>query len=639
MKDGFIKTAAASVRTTVADVEANSLEIKKRIEQADRLGVNLLVLPELSVTGYSCGDLFFSEALQRAALRAVEEICAFTAGKYPLVILGAPLKHAGKLYNCAVAIIDGRIIAAVPKTNLPNYNEFYERRQFASGAGIMHEHIRLCGQDVPFGTKLLLRHDTLENYCVGMELCEDLWSPCPPSEALCLAGAEIIANPSASNELIGKADYRRLLAEATSARLLCGYVYCNAGPGESTQDVVFSQHHIIAFNGAILAENPPFGESELTVSEIDVDRLAGERHKNTGFIPLGAENFETVEFAQKPRMTELTLPVHKNPFVPPADDQVAQRAESILRIQAAGLRKRLEHVNAKTAVIGISGGLDSCLALLVTVRAFDMMGRDRREITAVSMPCFGTTGRTRSNASKLCAELGVSFREIDITQAVTLHLRDIGHDINVHDVTYENAQARERTQVIMDIANSQGGILVGTGDLSELALGWATYNGDHMSMYGVNASVPKTLVRYIVRYEADRAGRGLAEVLEDILDTPVSPELLPAQADGSIAQKTEDLVGPYELHDFFLYYMLRFGFAPGKILRLAQYAFKGEYGDDVIKKWLRVFIRRFFAQQFKRSCMPDGPKVGSASLSPRGDWRMPSDASGRLWLRELEDLN
>ena len=636
MKDGFIKVAAASVDTVVADVSANVASIKQRIAQADALGVNLLVFPELCVTAYSCGDLFFSEALLNAAADALAEIRDFTAGRYPLVIVGAPLRHRGKLYNCAAALSGGQILAVVPKTHLPNHAEFYEKRQFASGAEIRAQSISVCGEAVPFGTDILLRHEGMDGYLVGIEICEDLWAPCPPSTGLCAAGATVIANLSASDELTGKAEYRRLLLRSTSARLLCGYVCCNAGPGESTQDAVFSQHHLIAENGVLLAENPPFGGTELTVSEIDVQRLWGERRRNTSFEPDISGVWRDVVFAQETRSTALTRTMAKNPFVPPQDGQRAERAESILRIQAHGLKKRLEHTGAKTAVIGISGGLDSALALLVTARAFDLLGRARECITAVTMPCFGTTERTRSNAETLCSLLGVSFRTVDIGNAVKGHFKDIGHDPELRDVTYENAQARERTQVIMDIANDSGGLVVGTGDLSELALGWATYNGDHMSMYGVNAGVPKTLVRYIVSYEAERAGGGLGAVLRDIIDTPVSPELLPASGDGEIAQRTEELVGPYELHDFFLYYLLRFGFSPGKIYRLARYAFGDEYSAETVKKWLRVFVRRFFSQQFKRSCMPDGPKVGSAGLSPRGDWRMPSDAAAAVWLRRLE---
>lgn len=637
MKDGFIRVAAGSVNTVVADTKWNAEEIKHRIQEADQAGVNLLVLPELCLTGYSCGDLFYSQVLQQGALDALKDICDYSSGKYPLVILGLPLLLGGKLYNCAAAIYDGHVLAIVPKTHLPNYGEFYELRQFTSGQGLPNTQIQLGGMSVPFGTNLLLCHETLEHYCIGIELCEDLWAPAPPSQALTAAGATIIANLSASDETIGKADYRRMLVASTSARLLCGYIYANAGPGESSQDLVFSQQHLIAENGTLLAENPPFGDCPLLISQLDVARLTGERHRQTSFATQ-AGSYTAVPFAQPLRKTVLTRHIDKNPFVPAGNDQIAARAEAILQMQAQGLKKRLSHIHAKTAVLGISGGLDSCLALLVAVRAFDLLQKPRSGILAVTMPCFGTTARTKDNAEELCRQLGVTLRTVPIAAAVRQHFADIGHDEGCHDVTYENAQARERTQVIMDIANQEGGLVIGTGDLSELALGWATYNGDHMSMYGVNASVPKTLVRYIVRYEAGRSPKALADVLYDILDTPVSPELLPADQNGAIAQKTEDLVGPYELHDFFLYYLLRFGFSPAKIFRLAQYAFGSDYDKETILHWLQIFVRRFFAQQFKRSCMPDGPKVGSAALSPRGDWRMPSDASARLWLDTLEGL-
>jgi NAD+ synthase (glutamine-hydrolysing) len=637
MKDGFIKTAAGSVNTVVADPEANAEEAVRRIRQADAAGVNLLVLPELCLTGYTCGDLFYSDTLLQGALDALERVCKDTAGTYPLVILGVPVMRDGKLYNCAAAIQGGELLALVPKTFLPNYGEFYELRQFTSGEGARGE-VTFRGRAVPFGTDIILCHDRMDSYKVGIELCEDLWAPCPPSEALSRSGALVIANCSASNETIGKAEYRRALVSSTSARLLCAYVYCSAGPGESTQDIVFSQHHIIAENGTILAENPPFGGAELVCTEVDLNRLCGERRRQTSFTLLPEDGYRRVTFSQPMRETALTRSVAKNPFVPDSGSELSARAEAILNIQAAGLKKRLEHTRAKTAVVGISGGLDSCLALLVAARAFDLIKKPRKDIIAVTMPCFGTTKRTKSNAVRLCAALGVTLRDIPVGQAVELHFRDIGHDPEIRDVTYENCQARERTQVIMDIANQEGGLVIGTGDLSELALGWATYNGDHMSMYGVNSSVPKTLVRYIVGHESGRAAPELSGVLSDILATPVSPELLPADKNGAISQKTEDLVGPYELHDFFLYYLLRFGFSPAKIYRLAKYAFAGEYGDETIKKWLRVFVRRFFAQQFKRSCMPDGPKVGSAALSPRGDWRMPSDAAASLWLEELDKL-
>lgn len=641
MKHGFIKVAAGSVPVTVADTKANTEMIKQRIEQADAAGVNLLVLPELCITGYTCGDLFYSDTLLGSAAEALEELCRFTADKYPVVIVGVPVKYHSKLYNCAAVVHRGQLLGLVPKTHLPNHAEFYEKRQFTSGEKLLNKNarFRLNGKAVPLNSCLLFRHKTMEGYQFGVELCEDLWAPSPPSEALCKAGAVIIANPSASNEAISKEAYRRLLVTSTAARLVCGYVYCNAGPEESTQDIVFSRHNIISENGSILAENKPFEEQNLLITEFDCGRLMNERHKITSYSAVPDERYQMVAFNQTMRETALTRTVERYPFVPANDASINEHAETILQIQAYGLKKRLEHTKCSTAVVGISGGLDSCLALLVTVRAMDLMHRSHRDIVAVTMPCFGTTRRTRTNAEKLCGYLGVTFMDVDITKAVNQHFKDIGHDSTVYDVTFENTQARERTQVLMDIANKTNGIVVGTGDLSELALGWATYNGDHMSMYGVNASVPKTLVRYIVRYAALNADGQLAGILRDILNTPVSPELLPADINGDISQKTEDLVGPYELHDFFLYYMLRFGFAPSKIYRLAKYAFAGDYPDKTVLRWLKVFVKRFFAQQFKRSCMPDGPKVGSVSLSPRGDWRMPSDASGRLWLDELEQLD
>ena len=638
MKQGFIKTAAGSVGITVADTLSNAGRITERISEADRSGVNLLVLPELCLTGYTCGDLFLSDALLDSVEPSLEKICADTAGAYPVTVLGLPFRYLGKLFNCAAVIHGGRILGLVPKTYIPGYGEFYEARQFSSGK-LLGEDVRtvkLCGQDVPFGNGIVFRHEALRDYSFGIEICEDLWVPCPPCERLTASGANIICNPSASDEVIGKEGYRRLLVSSTSARLACGYVYSNAASSESTQDMVFSNHHIIAENGTLLAENRPFEENGLIVSEIDVARLTHERHRITTYdvVPGGYE----VIFPQEIRETELTRHFDRNPFVPPHDAQINERAGAILRIQSYGLKKRLEHARAKTAVIGISGGLDSTLALLVAVRAMDILGRDRHDIKAVTMPCFGTTKRTKSNAVRLCEELGVSVSEINITAAVRQHFADIGHDESILDVTYENCQARERTQVLMDIANKTGGLVIGTGDLSELALGWATYNGDHMSMYGVNTSVPKTLVRYIVRYEAEKSGGALAGVLYDILDTPVSPELLPAKENGEIAQKTEDLVGPYELHDFFLYHMMRFGSSPAKIFRLAKYAYAGAYTDDTILHWLKTFVRRFFIQQFKRSCMPDGPKVGTVTLSPRGDLRMPSDASFAVWMKELDSL-
>ena len=551
------------------------------------------------------------------------------------MIVGVPLIFSSKLFNCAAVLSNGKILGIVPKTFMPNYNEFYEQRQFSSGvlAG-KDATLNICGMTAPFGTELIFAHNEMPEYTFGVEICEDLWAAAPPSERLCRGGANIILNPSASNEVIGKAEYRASLISSTSARLLCGYIYSSSGSGESTQDLVYSGHCLICENGTTLAESAPFEEKELTVTEIDLEKLAGERHKNTSFEPLSG--FKTVTFEQKQITTEITRNIAKNPFVPTDNNDINNRAESILRIQSYGLKKRLAHTRSKTAVIGISGGLDSTLALLVAVRAMKLLDRPLSDIVAVTMPCFGTTNRTRSNSEKLCYLLGVTFKEVNITNAVNQHFSDIGQSPDCLDVTYENSQARERTQVLMDIANKSGGIVIGTGDLSELALGWATYNGDHMSMYAVNSSVPKTLVRYIIRHEAEGAGNALKEVLLDILDTPVSPELLPADENGEISQKTEDLVGPYELHDFFLYHILRNGESPKKIYRLALIAFNGDYDKETVKHWLTVFIRRFFSQQFKRSCLPDGPKVGSVTLSPRGDWRMPSDASAESWLKELE---
>ena len=560
-----------------------------------------------------------------------------TAESAMLVFIGLPVKKDGLIYNCAAAVNRGRVLAFVPKTYIPNYGEFYEKRHFAPGDKKVRT-VTVCGQQVPFGTQLLFQCRQMPAFVLGVELCEDLWSALPPSTFHALAGATVLANLSASDETVGKAEYRRALVANQSARLLCCYLYASAGHGESTQDMVFAGHDLVAENGVLLAETEPFKGGD-AVSELDCARMLAERARNTSFVP-NDEGYQVVGFDLAVTETVLTRWVDPAPFVPGDARRRAERCELILRMQADGLAKRIEHTHAKTAVIGISGGLDSCLALLVAARAMRQLGRPAADVLAVTMPCFGTTRRTRSNAEILCQELGVSFREVNITATVRSHFADIGHDGQTPDVTFENSQARVRTLELMDIANLNGGFVVGTGDLSELALGWATYNGDHMSMYGVNAGVPKTLVRHLVRYEADTAPTdALRRVLLDILDTPVSPELLPAK-DGEIAQRTEELVGPYELHDFYLYYVLRFGFGPRKIFRLAKAAFAGrpEYTDQVLYKWLRSFYWRFFAQQFKRSCLPDGPKVGSVTLSPRGDWRMPSDASAAAWLAELETL-
>ena len=638
MKDGFLKAAALSPALRVADCAYNAGQMVSALNDCAARGVKLAVFPELALTGYTCGDLFFQQALQQAALRGLGQVLEASREWDLLALVGLPLAVNGKLYNCAAAVCRGRLLGLVPKTCLPNYGEFYEKRHFAPGDKRVRT-VTVCGQQAPFGTQLLFRCRQMPEFVLGVELCEDLWSALPPSTFHALAGATVIANLSASDETVGKAEYRRALVANQSARLLCGYLYASAGHGESTQDMVFAGHDLIAENGTVLAETEPFrgGSAE---SELDCARMLSERARNTSFVP-DDEGYQTVEFDLAVTETALTRRVDPAPFVPGDRRRRAERCELILRMQADGLAKRIEHTRAKTAVIGISGGLDSCLALLVTARAMAQLGRAASDVLAVTMPCFGTTRRTRSNAEILCQELGVTFREVNITNTVRSHFADIGHDGQTPDVTFENSQARVRTLELMDIANLQGGFVVGTGDLSELALGWATYNGDHMSMYGVNAGVPKTLVRHLVRYEADTAPKdALRRVLLDILDTPVSPELLPAK-DGEIAQRTEELVGPYELHDFYLYYVLRFGFGPRKIFRLAQAAFAGrpEYPDEVLYRWLRSFYWRFFAQQFKRSCLPDGPKVGSVTLSPRGDWRMPSDASAAAWLAELEALH
>ena len=638
MRDGFLKAAALSPALRVADCAYNTQQIIAQLKDAAARGVKLAVFPEFCLTGYTCGDLFLQHTLQQGALTSLQSILDASRELDVVALVGLPLLVRGKLYNVAAVLCRGRLLGLVPKTYLPNYGEFYEKRQFTPGSTEV-EWVTVCGQQVPFGTSLLFRCCEMPSFVLGVEICEDLWSALPPSTFHALAGATVVANLSASDETVGKAEYRRALVQNQSARLLCGYLYASAGHGESTQDMVFGGHDLIAENGTLLSEALPFagGWAE---TEIDCQRMESERARNTSFEP-SAEGYQTVEFHLELTETPLTRWVDPTPFVPHDQRLRAQRCELILKMQADGLAKRLEHARAKTAVIGISGGLDSCLALLVAVRAMKQLGRPTTDVLAVTMPCFGTTRRTRSNAEILCDELHVSFREIDIAATVHSHFADIGQDEKVLDVTFENGQARVRTLELMDLANRTGGLVVGTGDLSELALGWATYNGDHMSMYGVNASVPKTLVRHLVQYEADiAASETLKTVLLDILDTPVSPELLPAKENGDIAQKTEDLVGPYELHDFYLYHVLRFGFGPEKIFRLAKAAFAGraEYPDSVLYKWLRNFYWRFFAQQFKRSCLPDGPKVGSVTLSPRGDWRMPSDAAAALWLAELEQI-
>ena len=636
MKDGFLKAAAFSPALRVADCTYNAQQILADVQAAAARGVKLAVFPEFCLTGYTCGDLFLQHTLQTGALDALQTVLDGTRTLDTVVLVGLPLLVHGKLYNCAAVLCRGQLLGLVPKTYLPNYGEFYEKRQFTPGSTEV-ETITVCGQQVPFGTSLLFRCRSMPSFVLGVELCEDLWSALPPSTFHALAGATVIANLSASDEIVGKAEYRRALVSNQSARLLCGYLYASAGHGESTQDMVFAGHDLIAENGTLLAETAPFAGG-IAETEIDCQRMEAERARNTSF-ELSRDGYTTVEFDLELTETPLTRWIDPAPFVPGDPKRRAERCELILKMQADGLAKRLEHAHAKTAVIGISGGLDSCLALLVAVRAMKQLGRPASDVLAVTMPCFGTTHRTRSNAEILCDELQVSFKEIDIAETVHSHFRDIGQDESVLDVTFENGQARVRTLELMDTANRTGGLVVGTGDLSELALGWATYNGDHMSMYGVNAGVPKTLVRHIVQYVADTCGQPvLRDVLVDILDTPVSPELLPSAADGTIAQQTEKLVGPYELHDFYLYYVLRFGFGPAKIYHLALAACAGRFEPEVLLAWLRNFYRRFFAQQFKRSCLPDGPKVGSVTLSPRADWRMPSDACNALWLKELDEI-
>ena len=634
MKNGFVKVAAATPDIRVADVEFNTQNIINVMEEAQKNGAKILVFPELCVTGYTCSDLFDHSVLLKASRKALFEIAENTSDKDMLVFVGAPLEVNGKLYNVAAAMNQGEILGFTTKTFLPNYGEFYEMRQFTPGPQTVRE-ITFEGKKIPFGPQILFQAEGMEELVVAAEICEDVWSPVPPSIQAALEGATVIINCSASDETIGKDTYRRALISGQSARLISGYIYANAGEGESTTDLVFGGHNIIAENGTILKESSRY-VNEIVYSEIDLQRITGERRKNTTFQPLDEETLVRVPFTIEETKTFLTRTFPKKPFVPSDEQTRAQRCEEILTIQAMGLKKRLAHTNARTAVVGISGGLDSTLALLVTARAFDMLGRDKKDIIAVTMPCFGTTDRTYQNACEMSKKVGATLIEVPIADAVNVHFRDIGHDPEDHSVTYENCQARERTQVLMDIANKTWGMVIGTGDLSELALGWATYNGDHMSMYGVNASVPKTLVRHLVKYAADdTTDEALKNVLYDVLDTPVSPELLPPK-DGDIAQKTEDLVGPYELHDFFLYFMLRFGYEPSKIFRIACMTFDGEYDKETIFKWLETFCRRFFSQQFKRSCLPDGPKVGTVALSPRGDWRMPSDACVAVWMKDLE---
>ena len=632
MKDGFIKVAAATPKIKGADPAYNTEEILKIIDETEKNGASILVFSELTISGYTCGDLFLQQPLLTECKNQLLRIVKATENKSMLVVVGCPIVIKQKLYNCAVVISDGSILGIVPKTHLPNYSEFYELRHFTSGEGL--EEDLWFGEEfgyVNVAVNQLFKCKEIPELVVACEICEDLWVPLPPSTYHAMAGATVICNPSASVETTTKESYRRSLVSNQSARLLAAYIYADAGEGESTQDVVYSGHHLICENGSVLAEAKRF-TNEIIYADIDVQKLAAERRKMTSFPGGQTEDYFEQEFSLEVKENKITRTFPKAPFVPDNQDERDKRCDEILSLQSMGLKKRLEHTNCKHAVVGISGGLDSTLAVLVTARAFDLLDIPRENLICVTMPCFGTTDRTYQNAVSLIKELGATLKEVRIEKAVRQHFADIGHDENNHDVTYENSQARERTQILMDMANQYNGMVIGTGDMSELALGWATYNGDHMSMYAVNCSVPKTLVRYLVLYYAETTdNKKLSEVLMDVLDTPVSPELLPP-VDGVISQKTEDLVGPYELHDFFLYYMLRFGFPKSKLYRMAKLTFDGVYDDETIKKWLDKFYWRFFSQQFKRSCLPDGPKVGSVAVSPRGDLRMPSDASPTAWL-------
>ena len=642
MNYGFVKVAAAVPRVKIADCNFNAKQLESLIAVADGKGVQIITFPEMCITAYTCGDLFGQQLLLEEAEMALMQILNNTRQLDIISILGMPVIVNSTVINAAVVIQKGKVLGVVPKTYLPNYKEFYEQRWFTSALQIAETSVRLCGQIIPMGTNLLFEtSDTI----FGIEICEDLWSTIPPSSTLALQGAEIIFNLSADNEGIGKNSYLRSLISQQSARCISGYVFSSCGFGESTTDVVFAGNGLIYENGNQLAHNDRFSfEEQLVISEIDVEHLRAERRINTTFaaskgnIPADKKPVRIATEFVNSKELNLTRTFERHPFVPQGA-ALNERCEEVFSIQVAGLAQRLVHTGAKTAVIGISGGLDSTLALLVCVKTFDKLGLSRKNIIGVTMPGFGTTNRTYHNAISLMNSLGITVREISIKEACIQHFKDINHDINVHDVTYENAQARERTQILMDIANQTGGMVIGTGDLSELALGWATYNGDHMSMYGVNGSIPKTLVKYLVKWVAENeVDETSCITLLDIVDTPISPELIPADENGDIKQKTEDLVGPYELHDFFLYYFMRFGFRPSKIFMLASRTFNGVHDEETIKKWLFIFFRRFFNQQFKRSCLPDGPKVGSISISPRGDWRMPSDASSAAWLKEIESL-
>ena len=644
MKHGFITVAAAIPSVKVADCDYNEKQLESLIAQAEGKGVEIIVFPELCITGYTCQDLFGQQLLLEEAEKAVLKLLDFTRSLDIIAIVGLPVICGDLLLNCAAVIQKGDLLSLIPKTYLPNYSEFYEKRWFASAQDLDDTDLPFAGKTMHVSAEPTLFR-TCDGVHFGVEICEDVWAPAPPSNHLALSGAELIFNLSASDELIGKHDYLKSVLAQQSARTMTGYVYSGCGYGESTQDVVYGGNAMIYENGKLLVEADRFSmEPQMMITQIDVEKLRTERRTNSTYV--NAQHSYSAKIINahgiQPRDFQLIREIDAHPFIPKTAD-MKQSCEEIFSIQVMGLAKRIEHTHSKKVIVGISGGLDSTLALLVCVKTFDKLKMDRKGIVGVTMPGFGTTDRTYNNAINLMKSLGITLMEISIAKAVTQHFKDIGHDAAVHDVTYENSQARERTQILMDLSNQLGGLVVGTGDLSELALGWATYNGDHMSMYGVNASVPKTLIQYLVRYVAEverkeKDDKKTYEILMDVVDTPISPELIPADENGNIKQKTEDLVGPYELHDFFLYYFLRFGFRPQKIFLLAQHAFKGSYNDETIKKWLTTFLRRFFAQQFKRSCLPDGPKVGSVSLSPRGDWRMPTDASSAMWLKECEML-
>ncbi|NLP47564.1 MAG: NAD(+) synthase [Clostridiales bacterium] len=635
MNDGFVKVAAAGFEISLADLKTNTQKLKELLDLGDKRSVNLIVTPELSLTGYTCGDLFNSQSLLEGAQKALAELADYSLGKYPLMTVGLPLKYKGRLYNVAALLHDGEILGIVPKVFSKNRGQFSGRNYFAAAHDLKDGEISLVGQNIPFGNNLIFSHQSLENYSLAIEIGADTFEPLAPAARLAAGGALIIANPAALSEFIGTAQSRRMLVGSAAIRNICAYVHSGAGQGESTGDLVFAGHKMIVEYAKLLAENKPFKKEDFLIGLIDTDLLAAERLK-TGF-EVTEEGFKKIRFNQKKNELDLKGRYSKTPFVPKSKKERAQRAKLVLDIQAHALAKRIKHTGSEKLLIGISGGLDSTMALLAAVKAMELMGRPNRDILTLTMPCFGTSQRTLDNAQKLCRLLGTDFKKIDITAAVLQHFKDIGQGENVHDITFENSQARERTQVLMDMANKLNGMVLGTGDLSELALGWATYNGDHMSMYAINTGLPKTLMREIVSFVADESESDLARVLRDIVATPVSPELLPAK-EGELTQVTEEYIGPYELHDFYLYYMLRHGFGPAKIFRLAQAAFEGQYSDDIIKKWLEVFVRRFFSQQFKRSCLPDGPKLGSVNLSPRVSWHMPSDAHATLWLDEIKNL-